>query len=65
VASEEPLPLLLSTSCSVLARRIYENDLLKLLYHLIEPTKLACSPEGLEKQQKSNDGHLVEISQGS
>ena len=34
---------------------IYENDLLKLVFHLIEHTKSMCLPESLAKQQKSND----------
>jgi hypothetical protein len=34
---------------------IYEDDLLKLLFHLIEHTKAACLPEGPVKRQKSND----------
>lgn len=34
---------------------IYEDDLLKLLFHLIEHTKAACLAEGLVKLLKSND----------
>ncbi|HEU5381488.1 MAG TPA: hypothetical protein VFV38_39205 [Ktedonobacteraceae bacterium] len=30
---------------------IYENDLLKLVFQLIEHTQSVCSPEGLAKQQ--------------
>ena len=33
---------------------IYEDDLLKLVFHLIEHTQSACLPEVLAKQQKSN-----------
>ena len=34
---------------------IYEDDLLKLVFYLIEHTQPAYLPEGLVKQQKSND----------